>query len=202
MPATHCAPRPRHAGPAFTLVELLIVVVLLGIAGALVIPNMASAHSLRVQAALRTIVSDLTFAQADAIAFQRRRAVLFDVANNTYRIVDIPGSAISADNVLFKSDGPSGQYVVNLADTSFAGARIESASFTQVNGLPTLIFDDVGAPAAAATGDQPGLGGTIRLSGSGQTFDIIVEPYTGRVSTRRVVNIPPEPPVPPAPPAP
>ncbi|MFN0011201.1 MAG: prepilin-type N-terminal cleavage/methylation domain-containing protein [Phycisphaerales bacterium] len=180
---------------AFTLVELLIVVVLLGIAGALVIPNMASAHSLRVQAALRTIASDLTFAQADAIAFQRRRAIVFDVPNNRYRIVDIPGSAVSDDNTLFKSDGPGGLYVVDLNEESFAGARIVSASFAQVNGLPTLIYDDVGSPAAAATGDQPGLGGIIRLSGSNQTFDIIVEPYTGRVSTRRVVNIP----LPPAP---
>ncbi len=175
---------------AFTLVELLVVIVLLGIAGALVIPNMASAHTLRVQAALRTIVSDLTFAQADAIAFQRRRAVVFDVPNNAYRIVDIPGTTVDAANTLYKSDGPNGQYLVSLNDASFAGAVIASASFTTVNNLPTLIFDDVGSPAAATTGDQPGLGGAIRLSGSGQTFDIIVEPYTGRVSTRRVVTIP------------
>lgn len=177
----------RHA---FTLVELLVVIALLGIAGALVIPNMASAHSLRVQAALRTVVSDLTFAQADAIAFQRRRAVVFDIANNTYRVVDIPGTTVDAANTLYKSDGPNGQYVVSLNDASFAGARMESAGFTAINGLPTLIFDDVGSPVAAPTGDQPGLGGTIRLTGSGQTFDIIVEPYTGRISTRRVVAVP------------
>lgn len=179
--------RQRHA---FTLVELLIVISLLGIAGALVIPNIASAHSLRVQAALRTVASDLTFAQADAIAFQRRRAVVFDIPNNAYRVVDIPGTTVDAANTLYKSDGPGGLYVVSLNDACFAGARLQSVSFTAINALPTLIFDDVGSPVAAASGDQPGLGGTIRLSGSGQTFDIIVEPYTGRVSTRRVAAIP------------
>lgn len=193
MPFPHAAHQPKTARArptwhrAFTLVELLIVIVLLGIAGALVIPNMASAHSLRVQAALRTIASDLAFAQADAIAFQRRRAVVFNLTANTYQIVEIPGTAVDLANTLYKSDGPGGKYIVNLSDASFAGARLEAASFDEINHLPTLIFDDVGSPAAAPTGDQPGLGGTIRLSGSGQTFEIVVEPYTGRISTRRYI---------------
>ena len=63
---------------AFTLIELLIVVVLLGIAGMLVVPAMGSVGVLRIQAAVRTLVSDLTFAQGDAIAQQHavNRAVV------------------------------------------------------------------------------------------------------------------------------
>ncbi|MBX3362550.1 MAG: type II secretion system protein [Phycisphaeraceae bacterium] len=53
----------RTTARAYTLIEVLVVVTVLGIAAALVIPEMSSAHSLRVQASVRTIVSDITFAQ-------------------------------------------------------------------------------------------------------------------------------------------
>ena len=62
-----------------TLIEVLIVVTLLGIAGVLVIPSMSQVGVLRIQSALRTIVSDLTYAQSDAMAAQARRAVVFGV---------------------------------------------------------------------------------------------------------------------------
>jgi len=54
-----------------------VTVVVLGIAGALIIPAMGQVDVLRAQAAVRTLVSDITFAQADAAATQERRAILF-----------------------------------------------------------------------------------------------------------------------------
>jgi prepilin-type N-terminal cleavage/methylation domain-containing protein len=59
---------PRRARRAYTLVEMLITVVILAIAAALVIPSMGQTGVLRVQGALRMVVSDLTTAQSDAVA--------------------------------------------------------------------------------------------------------------------------------------
>ena len=168
----------------FTLIELIIVVAILGIAGAMVIPSMTQIHVLRVQAAVRTLVSDITFAQADAIAFQERRAIVFDVTGNSYRIVAVPGATVDPDNnTLFLGGGPSGRYVVNFDRPDYAGAKITEADFA---GLTTLIFDDLGSPAAFTTGDQPGLGGAVTIFGSDQTFKVVVEPYTGRVTVRKL----------------
>lgn len=169
--------------PGFTLIELLVVIALLGLAAALVIPQMNSVQVLRVQAALRTIVADITFAQADAIAFQQRRALLFDMDTNGYNVLSVPGSEIDTGNTLYLPSGPNGRYSVTLNTPDYAGARIVSTDFEQTD---TLIFDDMGAPVAATTGDTPGRGGSIRLTGSGQTYDIVVEPFTGRVVVRKI----------------
>jgi len=166
----------------FTLIELVVVMAVLGLAAALVIPQMGSVQVLRVQAALQTIVSDLTFAQADAIAFQQRRAVVFDVENNRYRLVAIPGSTIEESNTLYLPDGPGGRYVVSLNEPRYAGARISGSVFTAER---PLVFDDLGTPMDSAGGDAPGSGGSITVSGSGQTWTVVVEPFTGRISVRK-----------------
>ncbi|MBL8990873.1 MAG: type II secretion system protein [Phycisphaerae bacterium] len=169
---------------AFTLIEMLVVVSILGIAGAMVIPQMGSVGVLRVQGAIRQIVSDITFAQSDAIAFQQRRAIVFDVPNSRYTLVSIPGATVDpAVNTMFDPARPDGRYVVTIGGTATGGARIASATF---NGTSTLIFDDMGSPAAAASGDTPGLGGTIRVTSDDQVYDIVIEPYTGRISVRKI----------------
>ena len=169
---------------AFTLIEMLVVIALLGLAAAMVIPNMNSVHVLRVQAALRTVVSDITFAQADAIAFQQKRAIVFDIENNSYRVVAVPGDTIDAtNNTLYQPSGPGGRFVVDFKTEQFAGARLTAANF---NDPGVLIFDDLGSPVAGAGDDTPGRGGSIRIEGSGQSFSIRVEPFTGRITVRKL----------------
>lgn len=193
-------PGRRHGVPTrrrgFTLVEILIVVVLLGIAGAMVIPAMGSVGVLRIQAALRTIVSDITFAQADAIAFQQRRAIVFNAPmsatdtgtprGNSYNVVQVLGGTVNvATGTLYDPSREGGRMFQSFGDSRYGGAEIWYASF---NGgtTSTLIFDEMGSPASGTTGDTPGQGGVIRIMGPEEMFDVVVEPFTGRVSTRRM----------------
>lgn len=167
----------------FTLLEILVTVVIMGIAGALVIPAMGETGVLKVQGAVRSVVADLTFAQADAVAFQERRAVLFDVDNNSYRLVQVPGDVIdAANNTIYDPTKPDGRYVLSLNDMRFGGARLVSATF---DNEPRIIFDPMGGPVADPGGSLPGNGGTVVITGSRQTFTVTVEPFTGRVTVTR-----------------
>jgi prepilin-type N-terminal cleavage/methylation domain-containing protein len=168
----------------YTLVEILIVVTLLGIAGAMVIPSMGETGVIRVQGAVRQIVADITFAQADAVAFQERRAIVFNVTDSSYTLVSVPAGTIDvATNTLYDPTKGDGRYVVDLRDERFGGARITAVNFG--NGSQNLIFDGLGGPVATPGGNAAGPGGTITVTGSGQTFTIAVEAFTGRVTVTR-----------------
>lgn len=176
--------RRNGRGPrAFTLIEILVTVVILGIAGALVIPAMGDTGILRIQGAVRSLVSDLTFAQADAVAFQERRAVMFDIAHNSYSLVQVPGNTLDpANNTMYDPTRASGRFVMSLSDPRFGGATMTSAAF---DNNPYVIFDALGGPVADASGATPGNGGTVVITGSNQTFTITVEPFTGRVTVTK-----------------
>src|SRR5205814_10625361 len=63
---------------AYTLIELIIVIAMLGLATAVVVPSIGSTDVLRVQSTVRTIVADINCAQSDALARQQGRAMVFD----------------------------------------------------------------------------------------------------------------------------
>lgn len=172
-----------RTGRGYTLVEILIVVTVLGIAGALVVPAMGGTGVLRVQAAVRTIVADLTEAQSDALAYQQPRAVVFDLDGGRYLVTRVPGATIDpeTDTIL--------ERVINHGN-QFGDATITATSFETEN---VLIFDEMGGPIARPGETTPAGTGTITVTGSAQTFVISVEAYTGRVTVRREEAAPPGP---------
>jgi prepilin-type N-terminal cleavage/methylation domain-containing protein len=167
---------------AYTLIEILVVVVILGIAGAMVIPAMGSTGVLKTQGALRSIVSDITFAQCDAVAFQEKRAIVFDTTTSSYSLVQVPGNTVDAStNTMYDPTKPTGKWEVNFAtDPRWGDARITAADFGA--GTHTLIFDGMGGPVTDASSNNPGPGGTITVTGSGASWTITVEAFTGRVT--------------------
>lgn len=178
---------------AFTLVELLVVIAILGIASAVLIPSLDSVGSLRVQTAIRTIVSDITFAQSDAIAFQQRRQVLFDPQDNSYRLIQVLGARADArTSTMYNPDLPGGQYIQRLGTEHFGGVRITSVEFNGSSSDHALTFDEMGMPLAGVSSTEAGTGGTVRLEVPGpggiprSVHDIIVDAFTGRVTVREV----------------
>ncbi|MBX3377440.1 MAG: prepilin-type N-terminal cleavage/methylation domain-containing protein [Phycisphaeraceae bacterium] len=161
---------------AYTLVEVLIVVTLLGIASALVIPNVNSTEVLRVQSTVRAIVADITFAQSDALARQQGRAVIFDAENNAYAIVEVKSSSLNpaTDTI---------QRVDLRNKRKFHDSTIESVNF---DGGNVLVFDEMGGTVTAPASTTPSAGGSLVISGSGSRFRIAVEAYTGRVTVTRL----------------
>jgi prepilin-type N-terminal cleavage/methylation domain-containing protein len=176
----------RHG---YTLIEVLLVVVILGISAAVLIPSLGDANVLRVQAAVRTVVSDITFAQTDALGYQQRRAIIFDTENNSYSVneVQITGGGGASPTVLYEPlflpVGANGRYIVDLDVAGFDGSEIYSVEF---DGVPILIFDELGTPVIGGASDVAGSGGSIYVRGAGSAFRIDVAPYTAKVTVERV----------------
>ncbi len=161
----------KHFKSAYTLIEVLIVVVVISIAGAIVVPQMLSAGTLGVQAAARMVMADILYTQNEAIAQQANRKVIFDIPNNRYRLTDANDQTLSVN---WKS-GVGQNYIVEFDnDSRFEGVTIVSATFGSGN---VLEFDDMGGPLN---------GGTVDLTFNNDTYRITVAPFTGRVTVDRI----------------
>jgi prepilin-type N-terminal cleavage/methylation domain-containing protein len=174
----------KIASRAYTLIEVLVVVTILGIAGAMVAPSMGQVGALRIQAAVRMIVADITFAQMDALGYQEQRAIVFDVDLNEYTLVQVNGTIIDAENdALYDPKGPEQRYRISLNDEVYGGTIIESASF---DGDSTLIYDEMGGPVAAPGTSTLSDGGSIILAGPLSRYRIDIAAFTGRVTVTRL----------------
>lgn len=160
---------------AFTLIELMVVLVVMSIAAAIVVPAMLQGGTMSVQAAGRMIIADLLVTQNEAIARMAPRRLVFDVANNAYRMTDADGNTIAADWRL-GSGGGTGFEVDFTADRRFTGVNMLAASF---NGDAHVEFDALGVPAA---------GGQVTIDGGTARYSISVQPITGRVSIAAIAQ--------------
>lgn len=150
----------RHSASTrggFSLVELIIVVLLIGIAAAAAIPQFAGAlEHARAEAAAQRIAADLKYAMNDAITRSTTRTVTFTVGGDTYTIPEI--------NAM---DSRREAYLVDLTDEGFA-CQIVSADF---GGSSSVSFDWHGEPDSA---------GSIVVQSGSSSFTVAVA-NTGHV---------------------
>jgi len=164
------SPARRFSG--YTLIEVLTVVTIMGLAGAVIVPQMLAAGTLGVQAAARMVISDILYAQNEAIARQSQRSVVFDETNNTYQLNDASGNPIS---VSWQAGNGTSDYKIDFAnDSRFSGVTLENVDFNDTN---TLSFDALGAPSS---------GGTLDLVFNGNRYRIVVAAFTGRVTVTEI----------------
>jgi len=197
-------PAPRRGSAwGFTLIELLVTVTVLGIAAALVVPSMNSTNGLRVQAAVRTIISDIAFAQSDAMAYQARRVIQFNkvarqstgasytyVTGNGYTLAEPTGSVLDLTASAMSDPGrPTAPLSRDFDRSNFGGATISGVN---INGGDLLIFDELGGPVTTLTGNDPA-SGTIDVTAVGESFRISIAPYTGLITVARREAASPDP---------
>jgi type II secretion system protein H len=170
--------RARCAGArrGYTLVEMLVVVVMMGLAAAIVVPSLSSAGTMRVQGAVRMIIADITVAQSDAIAFQARRGVVFNYEGDAsrYVIAEIAGGAVDTATGI-------------ITDRSFGGETFGFSTVTDATLTDdTIYLDELGSPVSGPDVDTPAGSQYIEITGSEQVFRIEIEAYTGRITVRKM----------------
>lgn len=131
---------------AFTILELVMVMLVLGIMSATVITQMPDLEGMRISQAAYKIQSDIRYTQRLAMQLQRRTAILFNAVNdnysiyieNTYGAGDWNGS-VKAKNPLTQQD-----FDVQLNSGDFPGVDITLVLFNNFN--YALMFDRNGVP--------------------------------------------------------
>jgi prepilin-type N-terminal cleavage/methylation domain-containing protein len=137
----------RHSGgtrAAFTMVELLVVVLVLGIVSASVVPAIDALAGARRAGAAESIRSTLRFARASAMLTGQPTGVDIDVDDSTLTLVWIaPDQTMPAA----KPDALGGDFgPFNLA-VEFAGVSIDALTrFDGSSGSGTLWFGADGLP--------------------------------------------------------
>lgn len=147
----------------FTIVELLIVIAIMGIAAAIALPRYSSsACHFEAQSAARRVEADLKYARAAARAASASRTVTFTIPASAY--------AVSGVRAL---DSTVGAYAVRLADPPYRAAVV-SADF---GGDPVVVFDGFGRPDS---------GGSVVVRRGHVSWQVTLQAETGATSAQRV----------------
>ena len=156
-------PRRNSRFSGFTLVEIIVVVVILGVIAAMVIPSLIDTGDMQVISAARTVASDLQYAQNEAITSQAPVTISFRATSESY---DLSNASGYLNHPMTRDE-----YVRDFAQTNgFERLDIVSASF---GGSDTVTFDALGAPDNA---------GRVTLQAGRYVYQVAVAAATGKVS--------------------
>jgi len=181
-----CA-RPR----SYTLIELIMVMAVLALAAALLVPNIAGSDTMKLQAAVRLLIADLSFAQSDALANQEfRRVVFYDDGSGYCIIVVGEGEPTPADlddaNYVYDPLGTMGQYIVDFtSDKRFEGVSISAANIDNIlviEDRPEITYDLMGGTVLSTSASLPGEGGSVTMSYKDASYQIDIAAFTGKLT--------------------
>lgn len=153
----------------FTLIEVAMVVVIIGILAALAIPRFESFYSIKLSGALKKVVSDTRYVQQIAVSRHTNSRIVFNLAAETYTAEE---ETTAGSGNWQKIKDPFSQIDLiedYTKDPQYLGIDIVSANF---GGSSTLQFDWRGAPL---------YNGTAVFNYKGNQKTVIVETNTGQV---------------------
>ena len=127
----------RSGARAFTLVELAVVLVVLGVLAGIAVPRYANfqAHQ-RVRAAVGRVYADLALAQRQAKFSSSSQTVTFDTAADSYTLDGMPHPDFSGIDYTVRLSQPP--YEVKILAAAFGGDK-------------QLVFNGFGEPDSAGS---------------------------------------------------
>jgi type II secretory pathway pseudopilin PulG len=163
-----------------------MVVIILGIASAVVVPNLGTHNDLNAAAAARVVVADLVFAQNKAIVTQAMVYVNFDPTNQQYTLLS--ASPSTTPTAYLTNPLTNTNYVTKFSTNGPAQTKTVLLRTCGVDGKSCLAFDELGQPYSwdLATNTVTLLVNPATIPVRCGTFQltVYVEPYTGSLSVQ------------------
>ena len=160
----------------FTLIELILVLVIVGILAAVVFIAAEPYKGIKLEAAAKKVAADLEYTRNLAISTARWYGVSFEVNPvNTYRVYQTDGTL---DAPIENPAQLGKDFVVDLHDY-YGGVTINSVDIAGGNQVE---FHPLGRPYNDRNGSSLAAAGIITLGYAGLTRTIEITPNTGRIS--------------------
>ncbi|MDB5174941.1 MAG: putative fimbrial protein [Phycisphaerales bacterium] len=169
----------RSKRPGFTLIEILVVVVIMGLTSAIILPQLGSRDDIKTVSAARGLASDLLYAQSRSIATGTMQYVVFNVSSGKYDVMDSLGPANIISHPVLHTP-----YEIVFGTAPLQSVSLNSVSF---DGTTTIAFDTLGVPYSYASATQtlaPLTAGTIVLKSGSATTTVTVQPYSGEIKVQ------------------
>lgn len=149
---------PNRTRQAFTLIEITVVLLTLGVIACAALPRFSYSISIaRADSAARRLANDINAARGMARLTSQSVSVVFDTGTNTYTLNGVPNP-----------DRPSiASTIVSLTD-SLMSATLASVNLT--GGGSSIAFNGFGFPSK---------GGTITITSGGASKQVLVDAATG-----------------------
>ena len=154
----------------FTVIEMIIVMLIVGILAVVVAPRIAALYPIKLSGAAEKLASDLKYAQNLAMSRHIDHRVVFDINAQTYAVYCYNADTDSWDLVEDPLKRGSNLIVDYTADSQYQGIEIDSTSFL----LDTVGFD--------STLGRPSSEGEVVLSCPDASYKVKVTANTGRVN--------------------
>jgi prepilin-type N-terminal cleavage/methylation domain-containing protein len=174
----------------FSLLELSIVVLILGIMALVVIPDSAPSNQQKLDLAANQIAQALRFAHSEALRTGEHHGVTISQVTQTITVKKwdmmtdpvstelIPYHPIDKQSFVFDADGMSLAPGVSITNSS------DIFNYVSIGRRRSLIFDPQGIPVWVLGSDDSVyrlLDGVVQLSNGQNQRSIAVAPLTGRV---------------------
>ena len=178
---TYASQSPRRAVRAagFTLIEILVVVVIMGIASAAILPHIGNSDDSKAISAARAILADVMYAQNQAITWRRTHYVRFTPDAERYEVLQ----SIAPDSLITHPIDLT-PFVMTFGPAGRETMRDVTIETVDLDGKTTLAFDELGVPLAydpLTASTAPLTAGSIVVKCKAYQFTLTIEPFSGEI---------------------